>query len=225
MANAKTEERQAKAPTRRTAGSPTSTGTSKSKYPGVLGILKEEHDLVKGLFDRFEKETEQDPAAGVATLAEICMELTRHAEMEEKIVYPKLQAEDEDVYLEAQEEHHVAEMLIAEIEAMAPDGAWKAKVTVLAENVRHHIEEEEKEGFPELKKAGSAELEAMATAWEKMKSTWKPPPSIQPGRAPVRQYCTILRGPNRSRGYPEGLNSPTRASAKSAGVKGSSSAG
>ena len=47
--------------------------------------------MVKGLFDRFEKETKEDPP-GQSDRCEICMELTRHAEMEEKIVYPKLQA-------------------------------------------------------------------------------------------------------------------------------------
>ena len=171
----KTKERQASAATRRTASSrTTSSNGSKTSYPGVLGILKEEHELVKGLFDQFERETEQDPAAGKATAAKICMELTRHAEMEEKIVYPKLQAADEDIYFEAQEEHHVAKVLIAEIEAMQPSGIWRAKVTVLAENVRHHIEEEETEGFPEIRKAGPASLESMAKAWELMKATWKP---------------------------------------------------
>ena len=173
MATPKTKERQANARTRRTTNARTTPGVSKSKYPGVLALLKEEHDLVKGLFDRFEKETEEDPAAGKATADEICQELTRHAEMEEKIVYPKLQQEDEDIYLEAQEEHHVAKVLVSEIEAMKPDGVWRAKMTVLAENVRHHIDEEETEGFPELKKAGPEALEEMGKAWADMKAAWK----------------------------------------------------
>ena len=174
MASPKTKERQTNARTRRSANSRTTTGNSKTAFPGVLGILKEEHDLVKELFDRFEQETEQDPAAGKATAAEICMELTRHAEMEEQIVYPKLEAQDEDIYLEAQEEHHVAKVLISEIEAMQPNGIWRAKVTVLAENVRHHIEEEETEGFPELKQLGTSELEAMGKKWEQAKAAWNP---------------------------------------------------
>ncbi|MEX0782383.1 MAG: hemerythrin domain-containing protein [Dehalococcoidia bacterium] len=80
----------------------------------MLATLKEEHDLVKKLFDRFEQETAQNPAAGKATANEICMELTRHAEMEEKLIYPALKAEDEDIFYEAQEEHHVAKVLIAD---------------------------------------------------------------------------------------------------------------
>jgi len=140
----------------------------------VLQSLKDEHEMVKELFDRFEKEAEENPANGQATAAEVCVELTRHAEMEEKLVYPALKAEDEDVYYEAQEEHHVAKLLIAEIEAMKPDPVWRAKVTVLAENVRHHIEEEETEGFPELRNLDAPELEDMGKKWEEMKAAWKP---------------------------------------------------
>ena len=174
MAASRTNERRAEAQKRRAATSRTTKGASKEKYPGILSLLKEEHDEVKDLFDKFEKETESDPAAGKATADKICMELTRHAEMEEQIVYPALQKQDEDIYYEAEEEHHVAEMLVAEIQAMQPGGPWKAKVIVLAENVRHHIDEEETEAFPELKKAGVDELEAMASKWTAMKAQWKP---------------------------------------------------
>jgi hemerythrin-like domain-containing protein len=173
MPATRTKERQAEARTRRAATSRTAKSGS-AKYPGVLAMLKEEHDMVKDLFDQFEKETETKPEAGKATADKICMELTRHAEMEEQIVYPALQKQDEDIYHEAEEEHHVAEFLIKEIQAMKPDGAWRAKVTVLAENVRHHIDEEETEAFKELKKLDSSELDRMAEQWEKAKAAWKP---------------------------------------------------
>jgi hemerythrin superfamily protein len=140
----------------------------------VLNLLKQEHDEVKDLFDQFEKETEDKPEAGKKTADQICTELTRHAEMEEQIVYPALKKQDEDIYYEAEEEHHVAEMLIKEIQSMKPDPAWRAKVTVLAENVRHHIDEEETEAFPELKKLDAAVLEDMAKKWETAKAAWKP---------------------------------------------------
>ena len=172
MATTKTATR--KPATRSRSTTSRTAGTSTRTYPGVLAVLKEEHDEVKKLFDRFEKETKADPAAGKATADQICMELVRHAEMEEKIVYPALQQEDEEVYHEAHEEHHVAEMLVKEIQSMRPDGAWKAKVTVLGENVKHHIEEEEKEGFKELRKAGKSKLDAMAESWKQMKAQWKP---------------------------------------------------
>jgi hemerythrin superfamily protein len=171
MAATRTKERQAEARTRRSTNSRTSKG---GKYPGVLAMLKEEHDMVKDLFDKFEEEAQEKPEAGKATADEICMELMRHAEMEEQIVYPALKEQDEDIYHEADEEHHVAELLIKEIQAMKPDPAWRAKVTVLAENVRHHNEEEETEAFKELKKLDASKLDEMAMKWEKAKAAWKP---------------------------------------------------
>ena len=55
---------------------------------------------------------------------------------------------------EADEEHHVAKVLIAELEAMdGTESHYDAKFMVLAENVRHHIKEEEKEMLPKAQKA------------------------------------------------------------------------
>lgn len=154
-----------------------SRASGSGKYPGVLALLKEEHDEVKQLFDSFEQQAESDIRGAALLVDRILEELTRHAEMEEQIVYPGLQEEDDDVYREAHEEHHVAELLMGEIAGMQPDGTYKAKVIVLAENVRHHIEEEEVEGFKELKKLPPERLEQMATQWQEMKAQWKGKPA------------------------------------------------
>jgi len=50
-----------------------------------------------------------------------------------------------DLMNEADEEHHVARMLIAELDANAAPDHRFAKFTVPAESVRHHIKEEAKE--------------------------------------------------------------------------------
>ncbi len=173
MPTTKTSTRQADARTRR-ASNPRTGAAAKNAGSGILAILHAEHELVKGLFERVETETEDNPAAGAATAAEVCAELTRHATMEEQLVYAALKEQDEDLYYEAQEEHHVAKVLIAEIEAMKPDPVWRAKVTVLAEGVRHHIEEEESEGFPELKSLGEPKLKELGAQWEQAKAAWKP---------------------------------------------------
>ena len=53
---------------------------------------------------------------------------------------------------EADEEHHVAKILIAELESMnGSEDHYDAKFTVLSENVRHHIKEEESEMLPKAK--------------------------------------------------------------------------
>jgi hypothetical protein len=73
LAATRTKERQAEARTRRTSTARTTKGGSSSKYPGVLNLLKQEHDEVKDLFEQFEKETEDKPEAGKKTADHICM--------------------------------------------------------------------------------------------------------------------------------------------------------
>jgi hemerythrin-like domain-containing protein len=54
--------------------------------------------------------------------------------------------------LESYEEHHVADVLVMELANMKPDDErFDAKTTVLIENVRHHIEEEEQDWFPQVR--------------------------------------------------------------------------
>jgi hemerythrin superfamily protein len=75
------------------------------------------------------------------------------------VLYPAFEpALNEDRLInEALEEHHVVHLLIAELKKMAPsDERCAAKFTVLAENVKHHIKEEEGEIFPQV---GEADLD------------------------------------------------------------------
>ena len=126
----------------------------KDKTTNAIGMLKEDHDNVKDLFERFEKTN------GSATKAKIVSEaltaLKVHATIVEELFYPAVRQniEDEEGLMdEADEEHHVAKILIAELEKMAGDEEhWDAKFQVLAESVRHHIKEEEGKMFKEAKK-------------------------------------------------------------------------
>jgi hypothetical protein len=119
----------------------------------AIAMLKKDHDEVKDLFEKFEQTN------GVATkakiVAEALMALKVHATVEEELFYPALRQEIEDeegIMDEADEEHHVAKVLIAELEQMEGDEPhWDAKFTVLAESVRHHIKEEEGQMFKEAK--------------------------------------------------------------------------
>ena len=55
--------------------------------------------------------------------------------------------------LESIEEHHIVKWVLSEVEPMEPhEEAFDAKVTVLIENVRHHVEEEEGDYFPKVRK-------------------------------------------------------------------------
>ena len=119
----------------------------------AVAILKKDHDKVKALFDQFEKE-ESRPGKN-KIIQEAIEELKIHAILEEEIFYPAVRKQvGPDMMNEADEEHHVAKLLIGELESMTDrDDHRDAKFTVLSENVRHHIQEEENELMPKAKSA------------------------------------------------------------------------
>jgi hemerythrin-like domain-containing protein len=122
-----------------------------SGAPDAIGLLEEDHKKVKKLFRQFE--SAEGGRAKQRIVAEAIKELKVHAQVEEEIFYHALRkVVEEDKVDEAEEEHHVMRLLIAELEKMtARTSRYDAKFTVLAESVRHHIEEEESEVFPEAK--------------------------------------------------------------------------
>jgi Hemerythrin HHE cation binding domain len=117
----------------------------------AISILIKDHDKVKELFDRFEKS--ESSGEKEKLIAEALTELKIHAVIEEAIFYPAVRKQlGRDLMNEADEEHHVARVLIAELDRDGSrDDHREAKFTVLAESVRHHIKEEEGEMLPKAK--------------------------------------------------------------------------
>jgi hypothetical protein len=117
----------------------------------AISILKKDHETVKELFDNFEKS--ESSAEKEKIIAKAVLELKIHASIEEEIFYPTVRKHvGADLMNEADEEHHVARVLIAELDAKGGGGDHRhAKFTVLAESVRHHINEEENEMLPKAK--------------------------------------------------------------------------
>jgi len=122
----------------------------------AIDLLKNDHDSIQDLFDRFKKAVDRRAKAKIA--AQSLNALRIHAVLEEEIFYPAVrQRVGKLIMNEADEEHHVAKVLIAELEAMDGRGDhFDAKFNVLAENVLHHIKEEENEMLP---KAQQLELD------------------------------------------------------------------
>lgn len=116
----------------------------------AISILKKDHATVKDLFDKFEKATSRSEKERLITKA--VTELKMHAVIEEEIFYPAVRKHvGPDIMNEADEEHHVAKVLIAELDLKLGGDHREAKFTVLAESVRHHIREEENEMLPKAK--------------------------------------------------------------------------
>ena len=142
--------------TAKTTTSGASRTTAKSQTDAIT-LLSEDHKEVKKLFKAFEKLVGSDDSEKKQELAEqICHALTIHAEIEEEIFYPAARAsiDDDDLLNEAEVEHASAKDLITQLQAMSPsDEMFDAKVTVLGEYIDHHVQEEENEMFPKVKKA------------------------------------------------------------------------
>jgi hemerythrin-like domain-containing protein len=139
----------------------------------AITMLKDDHKAVEQLFKRFEKAGPRAYVEKRDIVDRIIEELSVHAAVEEQLFYPVARATvpgTEDLALESLEEHAVAKWVLADLEKMSPeDERFDAKVNVLIENVRHHIEEEEQDLFPmvrdELGRNDLSELgEAMAKA-------------------------------------------------------------
>ena len=127
----------------------------------VFDILKEDHKKVAGIFEKLEPTTERAVKTREDLFARLKTELDVHALVEEKVLYPALEQIEEtrDMALEGFEEHRIVKQLLAEMDDMSKDSEeWTAKLTVLKENVEHHVEEEENEMFKKARAALNKEL-------------------------------------------------------------------
>lgn len=137
----------------------------------LLDLIKQDHDQVKELFQRFQQTYESDKQEARQIAQQIISDLTTHSELEEELVYPGLRQQDERLFYAAREEHHVAEMLLEELEDMSiEDPSYMAKMNVLRENVNTHIEEEESEIFQKLGQLPQDTLRDMSQAWRSRKA-------------------------------------------------------
>ena len=114
------------------------------EFTDAIMLLKNDHREVEDLFDQFEKASGQDKKWQIAQ--QICNELKIHSMIEEEIFYPATEeAVEEDLYNEAFVEHDGAKVLINDIMESGGQGEFfEAKVKVLSEEIKHHVEEEEK---------------------------------------------------------------------------------
>lgn len=148
----------------------------------ALTLLKQDHGNVEELFRRFETAGPED-VEELARVRDLVIEhLSRHAVVEEQVFYPAIRAKlgDENAFtvLEGLEEHHVVKATLSELEKLAPTHErFRAKFTVLIESVRHHVEEEENDMFPQVRDAFT--VEELNTMGEQMEAAKK----IAPTRA------------------------------------------
>jgi hemerythrin superfamily protein len=134
----------------------------------AIELLKGQHEEVKAMFKKIEKAGEE---AKEELFEQIADALAVHATIEEKHFYPATKnARTEELLQEAVEEHLAVKRIIADLlEMSSDDPQFDAKITVLKENVEHHVEEEEGELFPKVRKLlNKNELEDLGVVMEDM---------------------------------------------------------
>ena len=149
----------------------------------AIVLLKADHKEVKSVFKQFQQAGEDATAKKGELVKKMIELLTIHTYLENELIYPEVRRQlpdIEDDILESYEEHHVADVLCLELSTMNADHErFDAKTTVLIENVLHHIEEEEQEWFPQVRKGMSRKQ--LAELGERMLEMRKTAP-----RSPVR---------------------------------------
>ncbi|HVK99141.1 MAG TPA: hemerythrin domain-containing protein [Dongiaceae bacterium] len=146
----------------KTSRSAAATRTRKKEVGAItkkdaLTLLKEDHRKVEDLFEQIKSARKTERKQALAQT--ICEELTVHAAVEETAFYPAVRdalksKKDQDRLDEAEVEHSTFKWLIARLQNESPDTKlFTALVTVLKEYVEHHVEEEETQMFPQVRKS------------------------------------------------------------------------
>lgn len=170
----------------------------------ALGLLKADHDKVRALFRAFDslKGKDDEERRKAELVDDICYVLTRHIMIEEEIFYPALRnaVGDDELLDEADVEHAGARELIAQLEIMLPgDDHFDATVTVLGEEIEHHIDKEETELFDAARGAGIdlARLgEQLAARSAELEEDLSSPPSSLEAMQPHEGARRAPRAPN-----------------------------
>ena len=134
-------------------------------------LLKKQHRHVKGLFKQVEKT--EDSRGRRNLMEQIAHALKVHTQLEEKVFYPAVaelgSQKAQEMVMEAVEEHHVVDLVLAELPKVDPeDDRFEAKMTVLKELIEHHVEEEESEMFKLAQKLGTEELKELGERMDEM---------------------------------------------------------
>jgi hemerythrin superfamily protein len=170
----------------------------------AIALLQRDHKEVEQLFKQFEKLTDRAQKSKQKIVQKVIRELAIHSAIEEMLFYPAVRTaalkatqrtlkEAADSILESLEEHHIVKWTLSELEKMKPeDERFDAKVEVLMESVRHHVEEEQEELFPKVRRLFDADfLEELGERMEKAK---KIAPTRPHPRAPDQPPGNMVAG-------------------------------
>jgi hemerythrin-like domain-containing protein len=151
----------------------TATRRAKADSTDAIDILLNDHREVEKMFKAFEKlrKGNGDNESKRELVDRACAALTVHTQIEEEIFYPATRGVLRDAELgeEALVEHGSVKELIAKLEKLQPgEELYDATFTVIAEYVKHHVQEEEKKMFPQIRR-GELDLDALGAEMKQRK--------------------------------------------------------
>jgi hemerythrin superfamily protein len=155
----------------------------------AIALLKADHKAVAKLFREYQASKRAGRTNRSKIVDKVIKELSIHAAIEEEVFYPAVREaipKLEDDILESLEEHHVLKWTLEELSSIdVDDERYDAKVTVMMEQVRHHVEEEETDWFPKVRaKMDRAQLQELGAALQKAKR--RAPRTPEPDRVVPR---------------------------------------
>ena len=163
-------------PTRKTSNRSTRSRKPAASQKDAIALLKKDHEKVRGLLSRLETAAERGTDRAMQLVTEIENEVKVHTQIEEEIFYPAFRdaarkKEDKRLFYEANQEHHVVDLVMPEMEEGGSTEEFAAKAKVLKELIEHHADEEEKEMFPKARKLmARQELRELGQRLEQRKS-------------------------------------------------------
>lgn len=124
----------------------------------IYTALKTDHKTVRKILSQIEETSEASSAKRISLLQKLKDALVPHARAEEVVLYDRMKKSTEKdadrLAYEGYEEHALADHLLEELESVDPaDKKWSALMSILRENLEHHIKEEESEIFKKAKKS------------------------------------------------------------------------
>ncbi len=137
----------------------------------AVSVIKQDHQMVGQLFEQYGQA--QDSSAKQDLVRQITEGLGQHAEMEEQVLYPRMeQALSADEMSKNVEEHNMMRQALGQLANMsAEDAACDETVQGLIASVLDHVRLEEEDELPRLQqKLSQEELDRIGEEMERFKA-------------------------------------------------------
>jgi hemerythrin superfamily protein len=138
----------------------------------ALEVIEQDHRAVGELFERYQAET--DPATRAALVEQIAQGLARHAQMEEQILYPRLEKVLGASLLQQNvSEHNRMREALERLSSLSSiDPSFDLTVEQLMSEVLDHVRLEEEEELPQVRKQlGDEELQRLGQLMQEFRQS------------------------------------------------------